>query len=275
MPELGGRTRTIRVYLPKGYDGGTASYPVLYLQDGQQLFAPGPYGDWLIDESIDRLTDTGRLPGLIVVGIDNGAHRWDEYSPWINGGMRAWIDPAWSPATAGGEGARYVQFLAGTLKPLIDSRYRTRPDRANTGVGGSSMGGLIALYAGLTRPETFSKVMAMSTAVWFAEGGGPWLSNNRLLRHVQEHAPPSDVRFYLDVGTSESSRDTDPDVLDAGGRRVTYARAYREGSEAVAAALRQQGIPAAHLRHVVDEGAMHHENAWASRFEGAVLWLYQ
>lgn len=275
MPQLGGRLRTIRVYLPPGYDATGRSYPVLYLQDAQQLFSPGPFGDWLIDETMDRLAGDDPADAAIIVGIDNSDQRWDEYGPWVNEHMRAWIDSSWARPVQGGEGAAYVEFLVQTLKPTIDSLYRTRPDRANTSIGGSSMGGLIALYAGLTRPDVFSKVMAMSSAVWFAEAGGSWLSDNRLVRYVGRHAPPSDTRFYLDVGTNERSRESDPDVLDSQGRRLTYPRAYVEGTEAVAAALRRAGLPAADLRLVVDGGGIHNESAWSRRFGSAMLWLYR
>lgn len=275
MPELGNRPRTVRVYLPKHYDTVSRSYPVLYLQDAQQLFSPGPFGDWLIDETLDRLTDEDPSSGLIVVGVDNSEHRWDEYGPWKNSHMHDWVDASWSAPAQGGEGAAYVEFLTRTLKPKIDSMYRTLPARENTAVGGSSMGGLIALYAGVTRPDIFSKVMAMSTAVWFGEGGGPWLSNNQLLRFLAERRPPGNVRFYLDVGTSERSRDHDPDVLDAEGHPVSYPRAYVEGSEAVADVLQRGGVSSDDLRHVIDQGGIHNESAWSRRFEGAVRWLFR
>lgn len=274
MPELGGRTRTVRIYLPKDYESTARRYPVLYLQDGQQLFAPGPFGDWLIDESLDRLTDRDPSRAVIVVGVDNSDRRWDEYGPWTNARMHAWVDPSWSRPVQGGEGDAYVRFLAETLKPQIDARYRTLRDREHTGIGGSSMGGLIAVWAGLTRPEVFSRVMAMSTAVWFGEGGGPWLSANRLIEHARTHPAPRDVRFYLDVGTAERSREAEPDVVDAQGQAVSYSRVYVDGTEALARALRQSGAPDSNVRLVVDAGAPHHESAWSRRFTPALLWLF-
>ena len=279
MPELGDRDRTVRVYLPPGYANGAQAFPVLYLQDGQQLFARGWFGDWRVDETIDSLVADGRSSGIIVVGIDNGAQRWSEYGPWVNRQMRDWIDSSWAKPVEGGDGSAYVGFLANTLKPRIDRQYRTLADRAHTGIGGSSMGGLIAIHAGVTRPDVFSRVMAMSSAVWFAEGGGKWLSNNRLLAEIDARAAagslPRDVRFYLDAGTAERSRDTDPDVVDARGARLTYPRAYLEGTQAVAAALAAGGVPAANVRLVIGEGAAHNETAWASRLPGALQWLYQ
>jgi predicted alpha/beta superfamily hydrolase len=274
MPQLGGRTRIIRVYLPTAYDSGNASYPVLYLQDAQQLFAPGPFGDWLVDETLDRLAEHSPEKALIVVGVDNSEHRWDEYSPWVNPHVHDWVDSSWAAPSQGGEGSAYLDFLATTLKPQIDRKYRTLADREHTGIGGSSMGGLIALYGGLARPEVFSKVMAMSTAVWFAEAGGPWLSDNRLVQFAGAHAP-TNVRFYLDVGSNERSRDKDPDVTDTSNQPVSYPRAYVDGSEAVAEALRAAGVPGDNLRHLVVPGGIHNESAWSVRFEGAVRWLYQ
>ena len=287
MPELGNRQRTVRVYLPKGYAGSTVSFPVLYLQDAQQLYSPGPYGDWLVDETLDRLVDGGRTRGLIVVGIDNGERRWDEYGPWVNARMHDWVDAAWARPAEGGEGAAYLAWMANTLKPEIDRRYRTLRDPEHTGIGGSSMGGLIALYAGLTRPDVFSRVLAMSPAVWFAEGGAAagdgggrgsgraWLAANQLLADLRARAPlPRNVRFYVDVGTNERSRDTDPGVVHADGRPVTYPQAYVEGAQAAVEALRAGGVPEANVKYVVDQGAVHHESAWSRRLADAVLWLY-
>ena len=275
MPELRGRQRTVRVYLPPGYDGSDRAYSVLYLQDGQNLFTPGAYGDWRVDETVDSLVAAGKLDGLIVVGIDNGERRWDEYGPWPNAQMHRWVDPSWSRETEGGDGAAYLDFLLQTLKPEIDRRYRTLQGVEHTGIGGSSMGGLIALYAGLVRPDVFGRVLAMSPAVWFAEGGGPWLSDNRLIGRIRGRTPPSHVRFYVDMGTDERSRETEPDVTDSAGRAVSYPRAYLEGARAVADAFRTGGVPEANLRYVVDQGAVHHESAWARRLADALLWLYR
>ena len=274
IPELGGRTRTIRVYLPAGYDGSDERYPVLYLQDGQQLFEPGPFGDWLVDETLDSLPARGGFRGVIVVGIDNSAHRWEEYSPWVNRHMHDWMPTDWSGPVQGGEGDAYLAFVANTLKPAIDARYRTLTDRDHTGIGGSSMGALIAVYAGLRRPDVFGKVMAMSTAVWFAEGGGPWLSRNQLVELAGRGPVPSNVRFYVDVGTAERSRDTDPDVTDADGHPITYPQAYRDGSDALVRALRAGGLPDSNIRYLIAPGAVHNESAWSRRFGPAVQWLY-
>ena len=254
IPQLGNRQRTIRVYVPPGYANGRGSFPVLYFQDAQSLFTPGMFGDWLVDETVDRLVAGGRFAGVIIVAIDNSEHRWNEYGPWTNRRMFDWVDSTWSRATEGGEGTAYLAFITNTLKPEIDRRYRTLHDREHTGIGGSSMGGIISLHAGLTRPDVFSKVMAMSPAVWFGESGGAWLQSNEMLGFVRRHTLPKNVRFYVDIGTNERSRNTDPTVVDA---------------------LRSGGVPDSRLRFVVDTGAVHNEAPWAKRFEGAVRWLYR
>lgn len=275
MPQLHGRQRRVRVYVPSGYDcDENLAWPVLVMQDGQSLFSAGPFGNWKLGETMDRLVEEGRTAGIIIVGVDNSEHRWDEYGPWANARMMDWMIPSWASPAQGGEASAYLSFIVDTLLPEVASRYRISTARAHTGIGGSSMGGLFALYAGLTRPDVFSKVMAMSTAVWFAESDGPWLSNNRLLALIQRRAAPADVRFYLDVGANERSRVAEPKVQDATGNPVTYPQVYVEGTERVASALRERGVSDAHLRLVVDPDGIHHETAWARRFEGAVEWLF-
>ena len=174
MPQLG-RTRRIWIYLPPDYATSGKRYPVLYMHDGQNLFdaATSYAGEWGIDESLDSLAARGDR-GVIVVGIDNGSEqRMNEYSPWRH------------PQSGGGEGDRYVQFLVQTLKPFIDRRFRTLPDREHTGVMGSSMGGLISLAAAFRHPEVFGRVGVFSPSLWFNDsvyvaaralrpvGGGP------------------------------------------------------------------------------------------------------
>ncbi|WP_199907827.1 alpha/beta hydrolase, partial [Klebsiella aerogenes] len=115
-----------------------------------------------------------------------GERRLDEYSPWANVAYKK-----------GGEGDKYTDFLARTLKPYIDAHYRTRPDAAHTAIAGSSMGGLIALYAGLKYPQVFGRVGVFSPALWFAK--------DSLLAYVRRHRPaPLASRFYFVAGPAES-----------------------------------------------------------------------
>lgn len=190
MPELG-RARRVWLYLPPGYATSGRRYPVLYLQDGQNVFdaATSFAGEWGVDESLDSLARGGD-PGAIVVAVDNGgARRTDEYDPWRH------------PKYGGGEGEQYVRFLAGTLKPYVDAHYRTLPDAAHTGVAGSSLGGLVAFYAALTRPEVFGRAGVFSCACWIAR--------DSLLALVRR-SRPAGARFYFVVGGRETADGEQP-----------------------------------------------------------------
>ena len=157
MPQLG-RSRKIWLYLPDGYaTNKKKKYPVLYMQDGQNLFddLSAAYGEWGVDECLDSLIKSGRQ-ACIVVGIENSLHRQSEYNP----------DD--SERFGKGEGKEYVDFLATTLKPFIDRHYKTLPGKDNTVIAGSSMGGLISLYAMLQYPDVFGKAGIFSPAIWAA-----------------------------------------------------------------------------------------------------------
>ena len=159
IPQLG-RARRVWLYLPPDYGWSTKRYPVLYMHDGHNVFdsATSFAGEWGVDETLDSLQAAGDW-GAIVVAVDNGGmHRMDEYNPWR----------ASDAKNGGGEGDAYVEFVAKTLKPYIDAHYRTRSDPQSTAVIGSSMGGLISLYATLKYPEVFGRAGVFSCACWIA-----------------------------------------------------------------------------------------------------------
>jgi predicted alpha/beta superfamily hydrolase len=175
IPQLN-RTRRIWVYLPKGYGTSKKSYPVIYMHDGQNLFneQTAPFGEWGVDEALDTLQIKTKKEAIIV-GIDNGGDkRMVEYNPYDN------------TQFGKGEGDKYVEFLAKTLKPYIDKTFRTRKDSANTFVAGSSMGGLISLYALAKYPNVFGGAGVFSPAFWTspsmydAVSSTTWKSANKL-----------------------------------------------------------------------------------------------
>ncbi len=276
-PQLGNRERKIQVYLPPNYESSLINYPVIYLHDGGALFDPPPktVGDWRIDETLDALYDKGLTQGVIAVGIEfDRENLWSEYSPWVNENMHDWVKTKDSKSVEGGDGDAFLSFIIDTLKPAVDARYRTLPGREHTMIGGSCRNALIPLYAGLTRSDVFSKVMVMSPAVWLAENGGVWLSDNQLIDFIRNTEVPSDVRVYIDIGTAEESG-PQPNVFDRDGKQITYPQAYVEGAEQVYLTLLSQGFPEENLRFEIITGAKGIRDEWAKRFDEALLWLIQ
>ncbi|MCF8253319.1 MAG: hypothetical protein K9H61_00390 [Bacteroidia bacterium] len=185
MPQLK-RNRKIWIYLPSDYEDAIAKrYSVLYMHDGQNLFdnKTSYSGEWGIDETLAKLEKTGDM-GCIVVGIENGgANRINEYSPYVNNEY------------GGGEGKAYMQFIVETLKPYLDSAYRTHTDQMHTGIAGSSMGGLISLYGALAYPNVFGKVGVFSPALWFSDSLFEFAKNSYL---------DPRVNVYYVAGSNES-----------------------------------------------------------------------
>lgn len=241
MPALG-RTRRIRVYLPPDYATAGRRHPVLYLQDGQNVFddATSFAGEWGVDETLDSLHARGRAVPIVVAIDNDGRHRMDEYDPWR----------AREARLGGGEGDAYLAFLAGTLKPWIDARYRTRPEAAATWIGGSSMGGLIALAGALRRPEVFGGALVFSCACWVARDSILALARTPVARGARP-------RLWFVVG-GEETPDDEP-VHDQ--RAVVAALAaagHRAGDELVA--------------HERADG-QHREWFWRREFAAAIGWL--
>ncbi len=185
MPQLN-KNRRIWLYLPPDYATTTKKYPVLYMHDGQNLFddATSFSGEWGVDESLNTLFAAGDY-GCIVVGIDNGgADRIDEYSVWKNSQY------------GGGNGEKYANFIVQTLKPYMDSHYRTLIDAAHTGTAGSSLGALIANYIGIEHQSVFGKIGNLSPAFWFSDS---------CFSHVTTTGKTGDIRAYFVAGTNEST----------------------------------------------------------------------
>jgi metallo-beta-lactamase class B len=240
MPELG-RRRRVWIYLPPDYATSGRRYPVLYMHDGQNVFdaATAFAGEWGVDESLDSLHALGD-PGAIVVAVDHGGERrLDEYSPWIHA------------RHGGGQGDAYADFLAYTLKPYVDRRFRTLPDRGSTAVAGSSMGGLISLYAALRHPDVFGRAAVFSPALWFAA--------DSVFALARRSGPPrAGTRIYIVTGAREG------DTPEA------YARDHRAMADTLAAAGFAAGREVE--AHVRADGT-HSEWFWQREFPAAYLWL--
>jgi predicted alpha/beta superfamily hydrolase len=234
-PDTPGLDRSLTLYLPPSYGRGERHFPVLYMQDGQNLFedAESFAGAWRVDIAMDQAASRG-FEG-IVVGIPNaGESRLAEYSPFD--------DSDGVP----GRGREYVAYMADTIKPLIDARYRTIAGRGTTCVAGSSMGGLISLFAFLERPDVFGAAAAMSPSLWYAD---------RAIFGVVEAAPYQSGRIYLDVGRREGE-ETLADARTL--RDLLLAKGYRKGDM---------------LRYVEDRAGAHEEASWGRRLRAAVPFL--
>ncbi len=242
-------TRFVRVWLPPAYDdavNASRQYPVLYLNDAQNLFEPSTSFtgvDWQVDETADRLISENVIPPMIIVGLDNaGKDRLREYMP----------HRSLHPRMLRVQGSRYPSFLIKEVMPFMAANYRVATGPENTGLGGSSLGALIALYTVAVTPGIIGRLLLESPSLW--------ASNRQIIRQSRtvQRWPE---RVFLGTGTTEiGRRDRDQSVVDD----------VRE----LAGILRRSGLDDQRLRLVIEEGGTHHESAWARRFPEALAFLF-
>jgi predicted alpha/beta superfamily hydrolase len=242
--EILGNERKVVVYVPPEYDGQPEHrYPVLYLNDGQNLFMPeDSFGGvvWDVDTTADELISTHQVDPIIIVGIYNTAARMDEYTH-----VKA------ERGKVKGQGGRaddYGRMLIEELKPFIDGEYRTRPEREFTGLGGSSLGALVSLYLGLEHPDTFSRIAVMSPSAWWA--------NNQIIRDVARIAERLPLRIWLDIGKREGSG-IKHQVRAL--KEILLANGWKHGED---------------FAYFEIPDARHDEAAWAARFGEVLKFLY-
>ena len=237
LPNLG-RTRRLWVYLPESYETSGIHYPVIYMQDGQNLFdEQNAFGsEWGVDETLDA-----ERGNIIVVGIDNGEeHRMAEYMLYDN------------PDHGAAEGADYLKDIALVLKPYIDSIFRTRPEKEHTCIAGSSMGGLISFYAGLYFPQIFGVVGIFSPALW--------LDAPKIFTEVQEVAAMNEInskgktpqRWYFYAGAQE----TETLVAEV----ATMVKIFRQ-------------YPHMDVTYQIDVAGVHDEAVWKNYFPDFYKWV--
>ena len=241
--------RMLRVWLPPRYDAPEnqqRQYPVLYLNDGQNLFDAATsftHVKWGADETADRLIRQEAIPPLIIVGIDNAQNqRMKEYVPYRSV----------SPRILRPRGKRYPAFVLNEVMPFMQSRYRVNRGPDNTGLGGSSLGALISLYTAIDRPGVIGRLLLESPSLF--------LSRRRLLYYSRRFRQWPE-KIFLAIGTQEAGREDKDrqaveDVLDL--ERI----------------LRSSGLDDKRLRVTIDEGAVHHEREWAKRLPEALEFLF-
>jgi pullulanase len=243
----GTQTRDLLVWLPPGYDDAANAarrYPVLYMQDGQNLFEKHGAipAEWGVDETAARLIEEKAIEPLIVVGIPHaGAARMSEYAPVA---MMDGVPPT---------GKRYIEFLLKEVKPRVDALFRTNPDAASTGIGGSSLGAAIAIEAATEHPEVFGKVLAEST---------PMTNKDRALFRYFAAKKTWPARIYFGMGGKELPNDPGTSA-----QLAASAQAFGE-------LLKGKGFTGETLKIVVDPEAAHDEQAWAKRLPEALRFLF-
>ncbi|WP_312825486.1 alpha/beta hydrolase-fold protein [Epilithonimonas sp.] len=231
-------TRKIWIYLPPDYETSKKKYPVIYMQDGQNLFdnLTSFSGEWSVDETLDEIyKETGK--SAIVIGIDNGGEkRLAEYSPWNNEKYKT-----------EGEGDLYTDFLAKTLKPYIDKTYRTERQASKTIIIGSSMGGLISFYATVKYPNIFGKAGIFSPAFWFVSK-----DLNQYLNLNKNNLKNS--KFYFVAGKNEDETMV-PEI------------------ENVDKLLLKKAVPQKNILVKIDEDGTHSESYWKRELKQSLIWL--
>ena len=236
IPQLN-RNRRVRILLPYDYYTSKKSYPVLYLQDGQNLFGEGSaYGNWEIDKKMAILSAQSK-GDIIIVAIDHAeGDRLHEFAPYTH------------PKFGKGAGKKYANFIVRTLKPYIDRHYRTLPERQHTGIGGSSMGGLISIYAGLMYPEILGRLMIFSPSLWVSE---------KIYFDSIEFFNPLDTKIYVYAGGKE------------GQYMIPSVERLKE-------AVFKQGWSPERLQFQLstDPKGEHTEARWSKEFPRALEWLF-
>lgn len=246
VSKIFGNSRLLRVWLPPDYDGwGEKRYPILYLNDGQNLFDPATAFagvHWQVGETATRLIAAQKIPPLIIVGIDNTKNRACEYIPYRSKDPRV-LKP---------QGKCYPDFLQREVMPLIEERYSVLKGPENTGLGGSSLGGLITLYTQLAAPGVFGRLLIESPSLSVANG--------KIVEECRRpHSWPE--RMCLGMGTQETGN-AEKDKGFVGGLRELET------------ILRAMGLNEQRLKVSIAEGAGHNEGAWAARFPDALQFLY-
>lgn len=237
IPQLD-RSRKVWALLPYDYYTSEKNYPVLYLQDAQNLFNEGSeYGNWEIDKKLALLAEYGR-GDLIVIAVEHGND--DRIKEYI-------FDN--EDVTKNAEGKKYLRFITDTLKPWIDQNYRTKKDRENTGIGGSSLGGLISIYGGFLYPEVYSKLLIFSPSLWVEP------ENNFPMIRFEN---PYKLKVYLYGGRQEGSRMV--------GRIRLFEKTLKK--------LTTQKSFDFEVRTNINDQGTHQEFFWSQEFPRAVEWLF-
>lgn len=235
IPQLN-KKRKVWALLPYDYDNSSESYPVLYLQDAQNLFnEQAQYGNWEIDKKLAVMAEY-KIGKIIVIAIEHAeADRIKEYN-------------VGKTVLGVGQGKQYIRFVTDTLKPFIDKTYRTKPEREFTGIGGSSMGGLVSIFSGLMYPEVYGKLMIFSPSLWVV----PKMDFTNI-----DFSESGDTKIYLYAGGDESKT------------MVNHVKQFKKNmiqTEFVEDKMQ--------IKLSINEEGQHNERYWSDEFPKAIEWLF-
>jgi len=237
IPQLD-RYRKVWALLPYDYYISNKSYPVLYLQDAQNLFNEGSeYGNWEIDKKLSILAEYGR-GDVIIIAIEHGSQERIKEYIFDN-----------DHVAHGSEGKKYIRFITDTLKPFVDENYRTKKDRENTGIGGSSLGALISIYSGFLYPEVYSKLLIFSPSLWVEPNNNFPMMNFRI---------PFKTKIYLYGGGKEGSKMV---------KRIRIFEEYLKKWE-------QKNLFDFEFKTSINPEGTHSEFYWSQEFPRAIEWLF-
>jgi predicted alpha/beta superfamily hydrolase len=234
IPQLN-KTRKIWALLPHDYDSSSESYPVMYLQDAQNLFnEDAPYGNWEIDKKLAVMAEY-KIGKIIIIAIEHAEEdRIKEYN-------------VGKTVLGKGKGKKYIRFVTETLKPFVDSNFRTKKEREFTGIGGSSMGGLVSIFSGLRNPEVYGKLMIFSPSLWVVPK----------LKIDSDSPATDDTKIYLYAGGDESET------------MIEHVQLFKKNiiaSEFVKDKMK--------INLSINMKGKHNETYWSDEFPKAIEWLF-
>lgn len=235
IPQLN-KKRKVWALLPHDYDTSKEHYPVLYLQDAQNLFnESSPFGNWQIDKKLAVMSDYG-IGGIIIIAIEHAEReRLLEYN-------------VGKTLLGEGQGKKYIRFVTDTLKPFVDKNFRTKPEREFTGIGGSSMGGLVSIFSGLMYPEVYGKLMIFSPSLWVIP---------KIKFSFLDFFEPMETKIYLYAGGDESET------------MVKHVKKFKKRL------LKREGIrEKMNVNLSINMEGKHNETYWSDEFPKAIEWLF-
>jgi predicted alpha/beta superfamily hydrolase len=234
IPQLN-KTRKIWALLPHDYDNSSESYPVMYLQDAQNLFnEEAQYGNWEIDKKLAVMAEY-KIGKIIIIAIEHAEkERIKEYN-------------VGKTVLGKGQGKKYIKFVTETLKPFVDSNFRTKKEREYTGIGGSSMGGLVSIFSGLRNPEVYGKLMIFSPSLWVVPE----------LKIDTDSTATSDTKIYLYAGGDESA--TMIEHVQNFRKNMITSRFVKDETK---------------INLSINREGKHSETYWSDEFPKAIEWLF-